>query len=205
MVAIADDFDCSLSNDALLWCVKRMGNEWQPFGLAEILKETGIYDPAEVTVLPVSVPPAPATPQTITAKQVAALQGIAANGAGRVATCYTCHKVGEQGVEFGPDIVAFAKAQSSLAVAEAILHPSKSISHGYAGHTIETADGNIDGILLSRGNPVIVQSQSGMLQLIPKQRVKRIRNLGRSLMWPSQLYALDAQGVADLIAYLKSR
>ena len=101
--------------------------------------------------------------------------------------------------------MAFAKAQSSLAVAEAILHPSKSISHGYAGHTIETADGNIDGILLSRGNPVIVQSQSGMLQLIPKQRVKRIRNLGRSLMWPSQLYALDAQGVADLIAYLKSR
>ena len=205
MVAIADDFDCSLSNDALLWCVKRMGNEWRPFGLAEILKETGIYDPAEVTVLPVSVPPAPGTPQTITAEQVVALQGIATNGAGRVATCYTCHKVGQQGVEFGPDIVAFAKSQSTQAVAEAILHPSKSISHGYAGHTIETADGNIDGILLSRGNPVIVQSQSGMLQLIPKQRVKRIRNLGRSLMWPSQLYALDAQGVADLIAYLKSR
>lgn len=205
MVAIADDFDCSLCNDALLWCVKRMGNEWQPFGLADILKEVGIYDPDAVVIQPFAVPEEPKIKQTITVKQVLALEGNAQRGSLRAATCYQCHKVGKQGIEFAPDVVAFAKAQSKQAMAEAILHPSKTISHGYEGHTVETAEGNIDGIVLSRGNPVIVQSQGGILQMIPKKRVKTIRKMRRSLMWPSQLYSLDAQGLADLIAFLKSQ
>ena len=203
MLAIADDFDCALTNEALLWCVKRMGNEWQPFGLAEILKENGMYDPDEVMIQPVEVPKA-TTKQEITVAHVLALKGIAKNGASNLGTCNTCHRVGKQGIEFGPDIVSFAKTQSLQAVVEAIVHPSKTISHGYEGHTIETAEGNIDGILLSRGNPVMVQSQGGMLQMIPSSRVKRIRPLRKSLMWPSQLNTLDAQGIADVIAYLKS-
>src|SRR5690606_26177126 len=116
-------------------------------------------------------------------EQVLALQGVAARGAARAGICYTCHKIGAFGIEFGPDIVSFAKAQSTEAVIEAILHPSKSISHGFEGHTVETADGNIDGIVLSRGNPVMVQSQSGMLQMIPQNRVQKIQPLRRSLMW----------------------
>jgi len=205
MVAIADDFDCALCDDAMLWCIKRMGNEWQPFGLAAILKETGIYDPDAVAIQPFAVPEEPKAKQKTTAKQVAALTGNAERGAMRVATCYQCHKIGKMGVAFGPDIASFAKAQSLEAVAESILHPSKSISHGYEGNTVETADGNIDGIVLSRGDPVIVQSQGAIMQMIPRARVKRIRRMRRSLMWPSHLYALDAQGVADLIAYLKTQ
>ncbi|HIE71092.1 MAG TPA: dehydrogenase, partial [Planctomycetes bacterium] len=205
MVAIADDFDCSLCNDALLWCVKRMGNEWKPFGLANILKEVGIYDPDAVFIQPLTVPPEPKVKQTITVKQVLALQGDAQRGSLRAGTCYQCHKIGKLGIEFGPDIVAFAKAQSKQAVVEAILHPSKTISHGYEGHTVETAEGNIDGVVLSRGNPVIVQSQGGIIQMIPKKRVKKIRKMRRSLMWPAQLNALDAQGIVDLIAFLKSQ
>ena len=205
MLAIADDFDCSLSNEALLWCLKRMGNEWQPFGLSQILKDTGLYDPEQVTIQSISVPPEPDTKQLITVEQVLALQGEAARGITRAALCHTCHKIGGNGIEFGPDIVSFAKAQSTEAVAEAILFPSKSISHGYEGHVVETADGNVEGIVLSRGNPVMVQSQAGMLQMIPRGRVKNIRPLGRSLMWPSQMYGLDAQATADLIAYLKSQ
>ena len=100
--------------------------------------------------------------------------------------------------------MSFAKAQSTQAIAEAILHPSKTISHGYEGHSVETAEGNVEGIVLSRGNPVMVQSQGGILQMIPKSRVKKIHRLPKSLMWPSQLNGLDAQGIADLIAYLKS-
>jgi len=205
MVAIADDFDCSLCNDALLWCVRRMGNEWQPFGLSKTLKELGIYDPDAVVIQPMAVPAEPKVKQKITVQQVAALEGNAQRGALHLGTCVTCHKVGKQGVEFAPDIVAFAKTQSLQAVAEAILHPSKAISHGYEGHTVETAEGNIDGIVLSRGNPVIVQSQGGVVQMIPKQRVKKIRRMRRSLMWPSQLYTFDAQGLADLIAHLKAQ
>lgn len=203
MVAIADDFDCVLTNEALLWCVKRMGNEWQEFGLAEILKENGMYDPDDVMIQPISVPVVPTKP-TITVAQVLKLKGDAKAGASNGGTCYTCHKIGKQGIEFGPDIVSFAKTQSQQAIVEAILHPSKTISHGYEGHLVETKEGNVEGIVLSRGNPVMVQSQGGILQMIPKSRVKKIRGLGKSLMWPSQLNTLDAQGIADLVAYLKT-
>lgn len=62
----------------------------------------------------------------------------------------------------------------------------------------------LEGIVLSRGNPVMVQSQGGILQMIPNDWVEKIRLMRKSLMWPSQLNGLDAQGIADLIAYLKS-
>ena len=104
------------------------------------------------------------------------------------------------GVAFGPDLSAFGKSQSKRAIVEAILHPSKSISHGYEGHTVKTGAGDVDGVVLSRGDPVIVQSQGGLLQLIPKPRVKKIERMRRSLMWPPQLLGLDAQGLADLVS-----
>ncbi|MGK0432884.1 MAG: putative heme-binding domain-containing protein, partial [Planctomycetota bacterium] len=172
-------------------------------GLAEVLKENGMYDPDDVMIQPISVPVVPTKP-TITVAQVLKLNGDAKAGASNGGTCYTCHKIGKQGIEFGPDIVSFAKTQSQQAIVEAILHPSKTISHGYEGHLVETKEGNVEGIVLSRGNPVMVQSQGGILQMIPKNRVKKIRGLGKSLMWPSQLNTLDAQGIADLVAYLKT-
>jgi putative membrane-bound dehydrogenase-like protein len=205
MVNIADNFDCSLSNDALLWCIRRMGNEWRDFGIAAELKKRGIYDEDAIVVQPVSTPPEPPTKQQIKIAAVLALKGIAPRGAPLAGTCYTCHKIGQQGIEFGPDIASFAKTQSAEATAEAILHPSKSLSHGFEGHTVETEDGNVDGIVLSRGNPVIIQSQGGLLQMIPKSKVKKIRSMRHSLMWPSQLYGLNPQGVADLIAFLRSQ
>ena len=66
-----------------------------------------------------------------------------------------------------------------------------------------TDAGEIDGVVLSRGDPVIVQSQGGLMQLVPKSRVKKIHRLEGSLMWPPQMYGLDAQGLADLVAWLR--
>ena len=68
---------------------------------------------------------------------------------------------------------------------------------------MKTDAGDVDGVVLSRGNPVIVQSQGGLLQLIPKPRVKKIERMRRSLMWPPQLLGLDAQGLADLVAWMQ--
>ena len=50
---------------------------------------------------------------------------------------------------------------------------------------------------------MIVLSQHGHLQLIPKSRVKKIQRMRRSLMWPPQSYGLDAQSLADIVAWMK--
>jgi len=205
MVELASDPTSPLRGDAAWWCLNRMGNEWRAFGVQAALKEHAIYDPEAVEIQAVQVPKAPPAALAFSVADVMRLTGDAERGALRAGACYTCHKVGEMGVAFGPDISAFARAQSREAVIESILHPSKSISHGYEGHTVETDAGAVQGVLLSRGDPVIVQSQGGLLQLIPKNRVQKIHRMRRSLMWPPQLLGLDAQGLADLVAWMQEQ
>jgi len=203
MVAFAADPKFRLRDQAAWWCVNRMGNEWKGFGVREALKERGIYDPEAVEVFRVKTPPEPETKLSFSAADVLKLAGDPARGALSAGTCYTCHKVGAVGVEFGPDLSAFGQSQSREAIVEAILQPSKSISHGYEGHTVQTDAGDIDGVVLSRGDPVVVLSQHGHLQMIPKSRVKKIQRMRRSLMWPPQSYGLDAQSLADIVAWMQ--
>ena len=204
MMTIAADPTSSLRGDATWWCLNRMGNEWRGFGVREALKARDIYDPDSVKVQPVQTPADPEAKLSYSVDDVMKFQGDPGRGARLAGACYTCHKVGAMGVAFGPDLGAFGKAQSRRAIIEAIMHPSKSISHGYEGHTVKTDAGDVDGVVLSRGDPVIVQSQGGLLQLIPKPRVKKIERMRRSLMWSPQLLGLDAQGLADLVAWMQA-
>ncbi|MEM7198957.1 MAG: PVC-type heme-binding CxxCH protein [Planctomycetota bacterium] len=204
MLELAEDATFDLADDALWWCLSRMSNEWLAFGLRDQLAQRGIYDPSTVVVQAVAVPQASTRQPGPAVADVLAKTGVAARGAARVATCYTCHQIGDRGISFGPDLTNFAKTQSRATVIESILQPSKSIPHGFEGHTVETADGDVQGIVLARGDPVIVQSQGGLMQLIPRRKVKKIRRMKRSLMWPFELYGLDAQALADVVAFLAS-
>ena len=86
----------------------------------------------------------------------------------------------------------------------AIVNPSNDIAHGYDGSEITLIDGRkIHGLVLSGGNPLIVQSTGGVTQLIPAAQVKERKRLGRSLMLSAEQLGLTAQQVADIAAYLK--
>ena len=89
-------------------------------------------------------------------------------------------------------------------VIEAIINPSKDIAHGYDAKTVVTEAGNIDGVVLSEADPVIVKSMGGPVQAIPKNKVKEIKRLGRSLMFNADMMGLDHQALADIAAYLAS-
>jgi putative membrane-bound dehydrogenase-like protein len=189
---------------ATWWCMNRMNNEWKDFGVREALKAAGVYDPDKVVIQPIAAPPAPAEPSKLSAEEALKLTGNAAAGQARIAVCYTCHHIGSQGMEFGPDLTMFGKTQPRDVVIDAIINPSKDISHGFDGSTVVTTDGNIDGIVLANGDPVIVKSMGGIVQTIPKAKVKEIKKLGRSLMFTADMMGLDHQGLADIAAYLAS-
>ena len=59
------------------------------------------------------------------------------------------------------------------------------------------------GLVLSGGNPVIVQSTGGVTQLIPAKLISGRKRLGRSLMLSAEQLGLTAQQVADVAEYLK--
>ena len=73
----------------------------------------------------------------------------------------------------------------------AIVNPSNDIAHGYDGAEITLHDGRkIHGIVLSGGNPLIIQSTGGVTQMIPAALVKERKRLGRSLMLSAEQFGL---------------
>ena len=89
--------------------------------------------------------------------------------------------------------------QTRDVVITAIVNPSNDIAHGYEGAEITLTDGRkIHGLVLSGGNPLIVQSTGGVTQMIPASQVKERKRLGRSLMLSADQLGLTAQQVADI-------
>jgi putative membrane-bound dehydrogenase-like protein len=205
MLAIAADPASPSKDLALWWLLNRKGNDWSSFDLDRALKERGIYDPDKVQLTAIALPQPPANaPAFPPAAEVAALQGDPAKGSVSVALCYTCHHIGQAGVEFGPDLTAFGKQQTTATIVEAIVNPSASISHGYEGTEITTTDGlTITGMVLKHGDPLLLKCMGGTLQTIPKSRIASAKPLGRSLMYDPATLGLTPQTVADIVAYLK--
>ena len=192
-----------VQQQAFWWLLNYKDTRWAGFGVDAELKTRGLYDPATVVLNESVVPPAPPTKLPPVA-EIAALKGDAARGAALVTACYLCHHIGGQGAEYGPNLTAFAKMQPPEVVIEAIVNPSADISHGFEGTQVTLKDGKvIHGLMLSSGDPVVIQSMGGVTQLIPTDRVKSRTRLNRSLMLGADQLGLNAQGVADIVAYLR--
>ena len=135
---------------------------------------------------------------------IAKLRGNAKRGAEAAAACLMCHRLGGRGVDYGPAIEGFASRQTRDVVITAIVNPSNDIAHGYEGSEITLVDGRkLHGLVLSGGNPLIVQSTGGVTQLIPASLVKERKRLGRSLMMSADQLGLSPQQIADITEYLK--
>jgi putative membrane-bound dehydrogenase-like protein len=193
-----------VQQQALWWLLNYKDTRWKEMGINEELKARGLYDPATVVINEsvVAVPPATKLPPVA---EIAALKGDAARGAALIAACYLCHQVGDKGVDYGPNLTAFAKMQPPEVVIGAIANPSADISHGYEGSVVTLHDGKvIHGRMLSEGDPVVIQVMGGVTQLIPADRVKSKGRLNRSLMLGAEQLGMGPQEIADLVAYLRA-
>jgi putative heme-binding domain-containing protein len=136
---------------------------------------------------------------------IAALKGDVARGKAASAVCQACHKFDGTGIDFGPDLTTYAKQQSLETLVLNISQPSANISHGFEGTRVVLDDGMvITGMVLSSGDPLMIKSMGGLVQSIPRARVKEEKNLDRSLMFTPAQMGLTEQSVADLAAYLRS-
>jgi putative heme-binding domain-containing protein len=205
MIELAQKKDFPLQDLAKWWLMNRKNNDWKAYGIEQSLKALGIYDPDKVQLTASPLPPLPANAKPLDLKAIAKLQGDAKRGATAIATCYTCHRFGSNGIDFGPDLTTFAKQQTADVLIQAIAEPSKGISHGFEGSEIITTDGlSITGIVLTSGDPVLIKCMGGVVQTVPKKRIQSLKKLkGRSLMFEPSMLGLTEQGIADIVAYLK--
>jgi putative membrane-bound dehydrogenase-like protein len=186
------------------WVNNRKGNLWKDYNIDGILKAMG-QDPASAKLVAVEMPAEPANAAKLpSTAEIMKLKGDAERGKVSIASCYMCHRIGDQGVDYGPDLTTFGKQQPAEVIIDAILHPSADVSHGYEGTEIKTTDGiTITGMLLAEGDPVIVKCLGGQTQTIAKSRIASMKRMEKSLMYSPAQLGLSAQAIADMAAYLK--
>ena len=204
---LASEKDSSVKAMATWWLFNRKGNLWSGHSLDVAMKERGLYDPANVKLQSVEMPPVPKdSPILPPAADIARIEGDSKRGEAAAAVCLSCHSIKGKGIEFGPDLTTFGRQQTREVVIQGIAHPSSEISHGYEGSVITTKEGaKITGIILSNADPVIIKSMGALVQNVPKSRIAEIKPLGRSLMYDPATLGLTPQSISDIATYLKSQ
>ena len=123
--------------------------------------------------------------------------------------CIACHRFRGSGGYAGPDLGSVGKRYSVRDILIAILQPSESISEQYQASHVTLTDGSQlygriifekDGQLALAANPFDL----GQLTKTPTDRVARIEPSAVSMMPPSTVALMNADELADLIAYLIS-
>jgi putative heme-binding domain-containing protein len=190
---------------ALWWLLDYRSTRWSKLAVDEEFKTRGLYDPAKVVVTEITVPPASAT-KLPPAAAIAALNGNAKHGSELAQSCRLCHRVGEQGVDYAPSLASIGTRQATEALITSIIDPSADIAHGFEGTEVTLKDGRVvQGLVQSRGDPLVIQSTGGTTQMIPTSLIKTRRGMSRSLMLSAEQLGLSAQDVADVVAYLKTQ
>jgi putative heme-binding domain-containing protein len=59
--------------------------------------------------------------------------------------------------------------------------------------------------VLSDADPVLIKCMGGSTQNVPRSRIAKMERMKKSLMYPPANLGLDAQRIADIVAWLKSR
>jgi len=194
-----------VQSHALWWILNYKDSRWKEFGLNAALKSRGLYDPDTVMISP-SIVPAQLLTKLPPAAEIAALKGDVQHGGTVGQSCFLCHRIGDKGVDYAPALTGFASRQTTEVVIDSIVNPSAEIAHGYNGSEIVLKDGTtVDGLILSSGDPLIVQSMGALTQLIPADRIATRKQLGRSLMLSGEQLGLSAQDIADVVAWLKTQ
>jgi putative heme-binding domain-containing protein len=120
--------------------------------------------------------------------------------------CSRCHRVGDLGEDYGPDLSTLANRFQRRDTLEAILWPSRTISDQYQSWIVETTGNDIvDGLILSEDDERITMMlpEQERPVAIPKAQIRERRISSVSAMPEGLLDPYDLNRIADLLAFLQ--
>ncbi|QDT40800.1 Cytochrome c [Gimesia alba] len=117
--------------------------------------------------------------------------------------CLTCHKLGSEGSEVGPNL-ATIKNRTAPEILVHVLDPNKEVSPNYLEYVVVTEDGLIEtGIIVNETPSSITLKKAENKQItILRENIEEIRSSGKSLMPEGFEKKIKPREMADLIAYL---
>ncbi len=122
------------------------------------------------------------------------------------AICATCHRAGDTGIDFGPELTHIAAKYPRAALLEQIVQPAKIIEPQWQLATVvlksgESVSGFIDGRI---GEEITLKIAGGGRRKIPAEEISKTTTANVSVMPEGLLQSLTAQEAADLLSFVSS-
>ncbi|MGZ8900511.1 MAG: DUF7133 domain-containing protein, partial [Limisphaerales bacterium] len=121
-------------------------------------------------------------------------------------TCVACHKIGNTGLEFGPNLSDVGKRMKREDIAESILYPNLKVDPKYLAVNITTKDGEeLSGLVVEENDSTLtLQFGAGIVQKVAKGDVTKRQTTKVSNMPEGLAESIQAEFV-DLIEYLAAQ
>jgi putative heme-binding domain-containing protein len=125
---------------------------------------------------------------------------------GTTAACSSCHRVGDQGGQIGPDLTRIGVTRSGRDLVESILVPGSTIAQGYETYLVQTADGQLYSGIIGRQTPelVVLLDSARNEQRIRRDRIEQMSRQPTSIMPEGFGRTLTRDQLGDLLAFLQS-
>jgi putative heme-binding domain-containing protein len=119
--------------------------------------------------------------------------------------CSICHKIGDIGVQFAPDISDSRERKPEQLLTD-ILQPNRAVDSNYYSYTATTVDGRVHTGVLSAetSTSVTLKQQEGKTETLRRDEIEDLRNSGISFMPEGLEKDIPMQDMADLIAFIKN-
>jgi len=128
----------------------------------------------------------------------------------RTASCVACHKLGDEGNNFGPELAKLSKEMTAVEITRHILEPSLKIDEQYRSTTIVTDDGRaVTGLVVAETPSEVALVENPVAKAepvrIPKSSIDERSVSPVSIMPKGLLDKLTRDEILDLVAYVAAR
>ena len=120
-----------------------------------------------------------------------------------IQNCSSCHRIGANGKDIGPDLTRINKKYDKSSLLNAIINPNASIVFGYEPWLIDTKEGDtFYGFLLADNKSIVIKDVVGVKHTIQKNDITKREKQSKSIMPSAASMGLSNVDLANLIGYL---
>ncbi len=120
-------------------------------------------------------------------------------------TCATCHRLENEGVEVGPDLLSALRNKTREALLIDILDPSREVDPRYLNYMVSTKNGRVlTGMIAAEtASSLTLRRAEKAEDTILRSQIDEIQATAKSVMPEGLEMQLSKQDLADVIAYLQ--
>lgn len=119
--------------------------------------------------------------------------------------CATCHRIGKDGTQVGPDIED-SRTKTPEQLLASIIDPNQAIDNSYYGYLVQTVDGQLLSGIITAETPtsITIRQQENKEVSLLKTEIEEMKSSGMSLMPEGLEKEISVQQMADLISFIKN-